>query len=262
MKTLSRTVEMPGGTVFTRSWHPVGSAGNTPVVLLHDSLGCVALWHNFPEALAQILDRPVVAYDRLGYGQSSAREGLPQDDLIEVEARECLPLLLDALEIGNCILLGHSIGGGIALAAASLAPGRYQAVITESALAFAESQTAQEIARAREAFRDPDQFEKLRRWHGDKARWVLDAWTELWLQPRFMSWSLDSWLPGVLCPVLAIHGDRDEFGTFESAMRIARGVSGPAQVEIVRDCGHVPHREHRGEVLELVSHFLERLPVA
>jgi pimeloyl-ACP methyl ester carboxylesterase len=96
------------------------------------------------------------------------------------------------------------------------------------------------------------------RWHGEKARWVLDAWTEVWLSSDFLSWNLDEQLRKVTCPVLAIHGDVDEFGSVEFPRRIASGVAGPSELAILDGCGHVPHRERKEQVLRRTASFLEQ----
>lgn len=131
-------------------------------------------------------------------------------------------------------------------------------VITEAAQAFVEPRTLAGIRSAKAHFRDPDQFGKLAKWHGDKARWVLDAWTEVWLSPEFASWDIDRYLNNVMCPVLAIHGDLDEYGSVEFPRRITSKVNGPSELVILNNCGHVPHREKREDVLSLTSTFLER----
>ena len=118
-----------------------------------------------------------------------------------------------------------------------------------------EKRTRQGIRSARGALADPGRFEKLTKWHGDKARWVLDAWTDVWLSTEFVGWSLDEHLGSIRCPVLAIHGDRDEYGSLEFPRRIFHGVAGPAEMVILEGVGHVPHRERPEDVLELIYRF-------
>jgi pimeloyl-ACP methyl ester carboxylesterase len=132
-----------------------------------------------------------------------------------------------------------------------------EAVITEAAQAFVEPRTLSAIRSAKAQFSDPEQLEKLAKWHGDKAGWVLDAWTEVWLSPEFSSWDLDQHLGRVRCPVLAIHGDSDEYGSVEFPRRITSGVTGRSHLAILENCGHVPHRARREEVLRLTSAFLD-----
>ncbi len=168
------------------------------------------------------------------------------------------PPIRRALGIDRFSLFGHSVGGAMALAIAGSQSEACDAVVTEAAQAFVEPRTLSGIRAARAQFGDPRQFEKIARWHGKKARWVLDAWTEVWLSPGFSSWSLDPHLGEVRCPVLAIHGELDGYGSVDFPRRIASGVKGPSELAILDHCGHVPHRERREEVLRLTSSFLER----
>lgn len=249
-------VDLGGGRVFVRQWSPASAISDTPVVLLHDSLGCVELWRDFPAALAARLGRRVLAYDRAGFGRSSSRSDPPSLDFILDEARDRFPALRDALGLERYGLLGHSVGGAIAVVIAALDPGRCAFVVTESAQAFVEARTLDGIRSARSQFEQSAAFARLARWHGDKARWVLDAWTQAWLHPAFADWSLDPWLPRVRCPVLAIHGDRDEYGSTAFPRRIAEGVAGPAEQQVLDDCGHVPHREQPERVLQRIDAFV------
>jgi len=250
-------VQVPGGKVFVRRWTMSHSSG-PPIVLLHDSLGSVDQWRDFPAALARAAHRDVIAYDRLGFGRSTARVERPSIDFISEEARTFFPAIRRALGITRFALFGHSVGGAMALAIAASQSESCDAVVTEAAQAFVEPRTLAGIRSAKAQFGDPEQFEKLTKWHGDKARWVLDAWTEVWLSPQFSSWELDQHLREVTCPVLAIHGDLDEYGSAEFPRRITSTVKGRAELAILRQCGHVPHRERSEEVLRLTSSLLER----
>ena len=250
-------VDVPGGEVFVRRWK-TESAERSPIFLLHDSLGSVEQWRDFPAALVEDTRRDVVAYDRLGFGRSSARNELPSVRFISEEAEVYFPAIRAALGIDRFALFGHSVGGGMAIAIASTDPHgeRCEAVVSESAQAFLESHTLDGIRAAKERFRDPRLFKRLVRWHGEKASWVLAAWTEVWQLPEFASWSLDQYLEGVTCPVLAIHGDGDEFGSAEFPRRIVEKSKGPTQLAVLENCGHIPHRERKDDVLNLVTSFL------
>jgi pimeloyl-ACP methyl ester carboxylesterase len=246
---------VPGGSVFARQWHPNHDA-REPILLLHDSLGSVALWRDFPNALAQATGRMVVAYDRLGFGRSTPRTAAPTCNFIHEEAELYFPALVQALDIPACLLYGHSVGGAMALTMAALHPDHCKVVITEAAQAFVEPRTLAGIQEAQAAFAEPQQFARLTKYHGSKAGWVLDAWTKTWLAPEFAAWSLDPYLTKVHCPVLAIHGDADEYGSNEFPRRITEGISGPAHMAILTACGHVPHREKAREVLNLAAAFI------
>ena len=251
-----RRVATAHGEVFVRRWRPAEDGARAPLILLHDSLGCVELWRDFPGLLAQRLQRPVLAYDRLGFGQSSARGAIPGADSIDEEAQRDFPALRAALGIDRFALFGHSVGGGMALSIAAHAGDACLAVVSESAQAFVEPRTLDGIRQAQAAFADTLRFEKLERLHGDKARWVLDAWTRVWLSPEFAGWNLDARLADVRCPLLAIHGDRDEYGSVAFPQRIVAHAGGPAEAMILADCGHVPHREQAEAVLDRVASFL------
>ncbi|MDT3670222.1 MAG: alpha/beta hydrolase [Aromatoleum sp.] len=256
IRTRESWVEHPQGRIHARSWAPSNMrSGVAPIVLFHDSLGCVELWRDFPADLSAATGRRVVAYDRLGFGKSDPRSARPPLDFIADEAETYFPAVREQLGIGPFIAFGHSVGGAMAIHCAAEFAADCKAPITESAQVFPEELTLRSIAEAREQFRDEAQIARLAKYHGGKAAWVLDAWTENWLDPGFASWSLDTVLPRVTCPVLAIHGDEDEYGSTCHAEIIATLSKGRSQVEILPDTRHVPHRERPAVVLELMSRF-------
>ncbi len=256
-EVLDSLVEVPGGSLFVRRWS-TGHSDRPPIILLHDSLGCVGLWRDFPEALARATTRHVIAYDRLGFGRSTRRVERPSVNFISEEAETYFPAIKRALGLARFSLFGHSVGGSMALVIAASQQEGCEAVITESAQTYIEPRTLSGIRVAKAGFADPEQLARIARWHGEKARWVLDAWTEVWLSPKFSSWNLDDHLSKITCPVLAIHGDLDEYASVEMPRRIATKVSGPAELSILDRCGHVPHRERKEDVLRLTASFLER----
>ena len=248
-------VEVPGGRVFTRCWD-VASTDRAPLILMHDSLGCVELWRDFPAELARATARPVIAYDRLGFGQSEPLTTRPSVNFIREEAESVIPVLLQQLSLDRFALFGHSVGGAMALATAAVHGDACEGVITEAAQTFVEPLTVSGIRAAKQQFSHGQELARLERWHGERAAWVLDAWTGVWLSQEFASWSLDDLLPRIQCPVLAIHGDRDDYGTVEFPRHIARRIAGTVEMAILDDCGHVPHREKKEEVLRRVAAFL------
>ncbi len=251
-------VDVQWGNIFVRRWN-LGHNHHPPIILLHDSLGCVELWRDFPEALAAATNREVIAYDRLGFGKSTPRRKRPSIDFIFEEGKKFFPILQRALGLSRFSLFGHSVGGAMALVIAALQSEECEAVITESAQTFVEPLTLSGIRAAKAHFSDLEQFAKLAKWHGEKAQWVLDAFTEVWLSPEFLSWNLDHSLGQVNCPTLAIHGDLDEYGSVEFPHSIASKVNGLSELAILNQCGHVPHRERKEDVLKLTASFLERL---
>lgn len=255
-----RHVASPTGRIFTRRWQAAAETKLGPIVLLHDSLGSVELWRSFPAALCQATGRTVVAYDRLGFGQSDARHDTLALDFIAAEGRTDFAHVLTAWNIEQFVVLGHSVGGGMATHIAAHYGTSCIALITESAQALVEERTLEGIKTAQELFHDPAQVARLARYHGDKASWVLNAWINTWLSPEFANWSLRDILPHVHCPVLAIHGEHDEYGSTRNPELIVELSAGPAQLEIIPETQHVPHRENESHIVQKIAHFLGSKP--
>lgn len=247
-------VAIGSGRIFVRLWRVHGR--RAPIVLLHDSLGAVALWRDFPRRLALATGRSVIAYDRLGFGASDPHPGRLAKGFVQDEAAGPLAALLDQLGINGFVACGHSVGGGMAVAAAAAWPGRCRALVTLSAQAFVEDRTLDGIRRAQTLFAQGDQFDRLKKYHGDKAAWVLDAWIGTWLSPAFLDWTLDRELAAVRCPALLLHGDQDDYGTLRHPRHMSALIPAAATVELLPDCGHVPHRERPEAVIAAVAGFL------
>jgi pimeloyl-ACP methyl ester carboxylesterase len=260
ISTTDHWVEHPSGRMFARQWRPEDvEPALAPIVLLHDSLGCVELWRDFPALLAAATRRRVVAYDRLGFGHSDARVGRPPPGFIAEEATAAWPALRAQLGIARFVAVGHSVGGGMAVEIAAHAGADCVALVTMAAQAFVEDRTLAGLRAAQARFADPAQVERLARYHGGKAAWALDAWLGRWLDPAFSTWSLAAALPRVTCPVLVIHGDDDEYGSAAHPRRIADAVAGPAKFEMLPGGGHIPYREQPELVVRLIADFLRQL---
>lgn len=253
---MSRQVDTGYGQVNTQSWGCELYPERAPVVLLHDSLGCISLWRQFPEQLLNCLKRQIIAYDRLGFGISDKREALPNLDFVEEEARLYFPRIKAALGLKEYVILGHSVGGAMAVEIGASDPDCL-AVITIAAQAFVEERTLDGIRVAKELFQQDGQIEKLERWHGDKSRWVLDAWTDTWLNPNFKNWHLTAALNSLKSPVLAIHGEQDEYGSVAFPQYISDQSSGFCEQVIIPNCAHNPHRTDEDLVLGCIKQFLE-----
>ncbi len=253
-------IRHPQGRIFARIWTPAVVAPNslsaTPILLFHDSLGCVALWRGFPAELSVASGHPVIAYDRLGFGRSDARHDQLPIDFVADEAVTYLPAIREQLGLKKFIAFGHSVGGAMAVNCAAKFASDCEALITESAQVFPEDRTLDSIRAAREQFKDSKELDRLKKYHGEKAKWVVDAWTDSWLRPEFASWSIAAVLPQVICPVLAIHGVYDEYGTTRHPAMIGQLSAGPARIEILPETYHVPHRERPEMVVKLAAEFL------
>ncbi|WP_312152564.1 alpha/beta hydrolase [Pseudomonas sp.] len=243
------------GRLFAQDWTPQGEQG-VPIILLHDSLGCVALWREFPERLARATGHRVIAYDRLGFGRSDGHPGQLRLGFVEAQAEQEFTALRSQLGIDAFIVFGHSVGGGMAISCAARFAEHCQGLITESAQAFVEARTLAGIREADRQFAEPGQIERLSKYHGDKARWVLRAWVDNWLSDAFAGWNLDAVLAQVRCPLLSLHGDLDEFGSDAHPRRFIAMAGGPSVMQMLPGCGHVPHREHEDVVLSAVRQFL------
>lgn len=248
-------IKINGKVTHTKKWFPKIDSGCAPIVLLHDSLGCVDLWRGFPQQLADQLSRTVIAYDRLGFGQSDARNELPANNFIEEEASDYFPQIKKSLSLNEYVLFGHSVGGGMAINIAAN-DSDCVSVVTVAAQAFVEELTINGIQNAKKAFEKPEQMKRLEKWHGEKASWVLSAWTDIWLSEAFKAWSLEPVINLVQCPVLAIHGDNDEYGSRAFPEFISARTGGDASMLIIKDCGHVPHKEKPAEVLNAIRKLL------
>lgn len=259
--TNERYVATPAGNVYVKSWAPATgctASDRAPVVLFHDSLGSVALWRDFPEQLAAALGRQVIAYDRAGFGRSDARTDTLEPDFIINEASDTFAAIRTELGIGAFIGFGHSVGGAMAAACAVTYPGHCIALITEAAQAFVEDRTIAGIQAAEKMFAQEGQLDRLKKYHGEKAEWVLQAWTGTWLSEDFQHWSLKETLTRVRCAVLAIHGEDDEFGSAAHPELYTSLPDGPCVMELLPGCGHVPHKEQTEVVIGLAVEFLRQ----
>ena len=238
---------------------PSSQSFATPLVLLHEGLGCIEFWRDLPAALAEDLERQVLVYDRHGYGGSSPCDTPRGVDYLHIEAHTYLPALLDATGIQKAVLIGHSDGGSIALLFAARFPWRCAGVVSEAAHIFVDETTLAGIRHAVKAYREGDLRERLTRYHGAQTDAVFRAWADTWLAPWFCPWSIERDIREAACPVLAIQGAKDPYGEPAQVEGIAAAVSGPAQVLILPDCGHTPHNEDRKAWKAAVTDFLARL---
>ena len=235
----------------------VGRGGAAPIVMLHEGLGSVAMWKDFPHRVAHAANRDVVVYSRAGYGRSSSA-ALPYGvRYMHDEALVVLPALLDALRIERPILLGHSDGASIALihAGASGRPVRGLALMAPHVMV--EDVSIASIEAAKVAWRTTDLRSRLARHHEDVDA-AFRGWNDIWLHPDFRAWSIEAETRQVRCPILAIQGEDDEYGTMAQVERIAALAP---DVELVRlaDCRHSPHRDQPEAVLEALVRFVDRL---
>lgn len=240
-----------------RCWGPAPADAPT-LVLLHEGLGCVQLWRDFPERLTAATGCGVLAWSRQGYGQSSPC-ALPRPlDYMTAEALGPLPAVLDAFALGDVCLIGHSDGASIAnIYIGACADPRIRSAILMAPHVFTEDITLSAIAAAREAFATGDLRQRLARYHADPDC-AFRGWCDAWLDPGFADWDITDGLPGIQVPVLAFQGADDPYGTPRQLEAYARLCPGPVETALLPGCGHAPHLESPDATLDLITGFLQR----
>jgi pimeloyl-ACP methyl ester carboxylesterase len=229
------------------------------LVFLHEGLGCIELWKDFPRKLAAATGLNAIVYDRQGYGGSDHLD-LPRPvNYLEVEALVFLPELLLKLNISNPILVGHSDGGSIAL----IYGGKYpcKAIISEAAHIYVEEITLQGIQKARENPNLHTVKEKLKKYHGDKTDDIFSAWADTWLSEAFRNWNIADLLEGISCPILLIQGLDDEYASPLHVEKIKEAMPGAASIEsfLPENCGHIPHFQAADAVFSEITKFIKNI---
>jgi pimeloyl-ACP methyl ester carboxylesterase len=247
------------GRSLAYEWIGEGREGRPVLVLLHEGLGSIRQWRDFPAKLAGATGCRALVYDRYGYGQSDVlAEPRRTVRFMHDEALHALPELLGQLKVENPVLIGHSDGASIALIHAG-AGHAVRGVVAMAPHVFIEPVCLSSIRKATEAFENTDLPQKLGRYHRD-ARRTFHGWADVWLDPEFKGWDIrDDYLPGVRCPVLAIQGHDDEYGTMAQLDEIRARVSGTCELVKLEKCGHAPFRDRPDQVLVRVSSFIGKL---
>lgn len=236
----------------------VGSATSAMpvIVFLHEGLGSISMWRDFPQRFCDEHGFRGLVFSRYGYGRSTPRpahERLPPSYL-HAQALHALPALLSHLGVQRPWLFGHSDGGSIALLHAAHFPQALSGIVVVAPHIFVEDITIDGIRQARDAFLQTDLRARLARHHLDVDS-VFWGWNDAWLNPAFRAWSIEEEIGAIACPVLAVQGEGDEYGTLEQIFGIARRVRG-AQAIALEDCGHSPHRDQPAELSRLAAGFI------
>jgi pimeloyl-ACP methyl ester carboxylesterase len=239
-------------------WGPAPADAPT-LVLLHEGLGCTALWRDFPARLAEVTGFGVVAYSRAGYGQSDPAD-LPRPlDYMTREAVDVLPEVLDGLGVRRAVLLGHSDGATIAaIYAGSVPDHRVRGVITMAPHFFTEAMGLAEIAAARVAFETTDLRARMAKYHADPDN-AFRGWNDAWLHPDFKDWNVEEVLDYIRVPMLAIQGREDQYGTLAQIEVMARRSYAPVELLVLEDCRHAPFLEQPEAVFAAVGDYCKRL---
>jgi pimeloyl-ACP methyl ester carboxylesterase len=224
------------------------------LVFLHEGLGSVSHWKDFPARVADATGCPVTVYSRYGSGNSDLLSQPHGVRYMHKEALQSLPDLLSQLEIENPILVGHSDGASIAIIYAGVHD-RVRGLVLLAPHVFVEDLSVASIAQARVKFETTNLPEKLARHHRDAAR-TFWGWNDIWLDPEFRSWNIEEYLRRVTCPALVIQGLEDQYGTMAQVEAIRRQSGGPVEVLALEDCRHSPQRDQPEKVLEAIRNFV------
>jgi len=247
-----------GGHRLEYNWYGPPPDKAPTIVFLHEGLGCVAMWRDFPERVAEATGFGALVYSRVGYGKSDPVD-LPRPvTFMHDEALIVLPEILEILRIREAILFGHSDGGSIALIhAGSGKATKVRSLILEAPHVFVEAIGIESIQSAKENYEKGSLKANLRRYHDSNVECAFRGWNDVWLNPDFRSWNIESFLPEIKVPVLVLQGEADQYGTWRQVEAIKAACGGVVETIRLPACGHSPHRDQFGLVLENTIAFLK-----
>jgi pimeloyl-ACP methyl ester carboxylesterase len=251
-------IEVDGARLEYRMIGPRPDAAPT-IVMLHEGLGSVGLWGDFPDQIAAATGAGVFVYSRAGYGRSSKGKLPRSTRFMHEEACDVLPRVLDAIGFQRGFLLGHSDGASIAaIYAGSVQDHRVRGLVLEAPHFFTEEMGIAEIERAREAFVSGMFREKLARWHDD-VDCAFRSWSEPWTDPQFRKWDITDALAYIRVPILIVQGDQDQYGTLKQLDVAKEECFCPVETAVLPGIRHVPHREAPELTIKIIAHFIHRL---
>jgi pimeloyl-ACP methyl ester carboxylesterase len=235
----------------------VAPAGRPTLVFLHEGIGSIAMWRDFPARVAHAAGCNALVYSRYGYGNSEPLHEARDVRYMHDEALAALPELLDKLALERPVLVGHSDGASIALIHAGGAGRPVAGLVVLAPHVLVEDISVASIEAAKVAYETTNLRERLARYHADvdSAFW---GWNRIWLASEFRLWNIEDYLPRITCPVLAIQGGEDEYGTMEQLRRIAAKVADAELVDLA-DCRHSPHKDQPDAVVAAITRFVDRL---
>jgi pimeloyl-ACP methyl ester carboxylesterase len=259
MRTMSENIVIDGKKL-EMVWHGPPPNQAPTLVFLHEGLGCAAMWHDFPARLAEATGCGAMSYSRLGYGRSDPCD-LPRPvSFMHEEGLNVLPQVLNIAGIEQCILIGHSDGGSISIIyAGGTSATPLLGLVTEAAHVFCEEISVRSIEKAREAFLNADLRSKLAKYHGANVDCAFWGWNGVWLHPDFIHWNIEEYLSDIQTPMLAIQGENDQYGTAAQVAAINRKAGAGAEVVMLPDCAHSPHREQPEPTFQKIKAFVRRI---
>jgi pimeloyl-ACP methyl ester carboxylesterase len=267
------------------------------IVFLHEGLGCVGMWRDFPDRVARATACGALVYSRRGYGASDAVPGPRPVRFMHDEALQVLPAVIEHFKLSDVILFGHSDGASIGIIYAGAYPGSVRGLILEAPHVFVEPVCIESISRIAKQFcadettakrtlneepspqnpgitdttlqggnaREDEMAglrNKLARYHDANTDSMFKTWTEVWLTPEFRQWNIEEYLPRIEAPMLVIQGEEDEYGTFDQVDAVSTQVRGPVEPLVLARCGHSPHRDQPERVMSATVQFIRRILTA
>ncbi len=229
----------------------------TTLVLLHDSLGSVELWRDWPRLLAEQLQCNVMVYDRVGYGKSQPMQTAVRERNYLEQEGAFLEQLRCVLQLEKIAVFGHSDGASIALWYGILYPEHTTALVIEAGHVFVEEMTLKGVLDAKKAYEETDLRYRLVKYHGERVEKLCYAWFDIWLDPAYRDWTMVPELYRIASPLLFLQGDLDEYGTLAQVEETITHVSGIAEKYVFEQVGHIPHKEKKEQTMALIISFLE-----
>lgn len=247
-----------GGARLEYRWIGPPPEAAATLVFLHEGLGSVSQWKDFPDRVAAATGLGVLVYSRRGYGASEPVGPARPLTYMHQEGLEVLPEVLDAVGIRSSILVGHSDGASIALIhAGGVRDPRVHGLVLMAPHVFNEELAVRSIRAAKEAYEHGGLREKLERHHGDNVDGAFWGWNRAWLDPGFLDWNIEEFLPHISIPLLVIQGRDDEYGTQRQVHAIREQAAGAVELLMLSDCRHSPHRDQAAVTLEAIRRFAE-----
>ncbi|MBN2681554.1 MAG: alpha/beta hydrolase [Bacteroidales bacterium] len=230
----------------------------TPIVFLHEGLGSIEQWKDFPKKICSILNLPGILYDRYGYGKSEGFSEPRTIEYLQTEAEIFLPGILAFLKIEKPVFLfGHSDGASIALIYAGLFPTKVIAIVSEAAHVIIEDISRNGIKAAIYQFQNSNLKKILEKYHGNNSETMFYAWANTWISKESKNWNICNFLEAIICPVLVIQGENDEYGSLRQIQLITKHCKANCSILQIPECGHIPHFEKQEHIIEETNEFFK-----
>ena len=254
MRSESFSIQIQNNTISGYKLHPEEFASDTILVFLHDALGCAESWKDFPEKVVKTTGLSAIVYSRPGHGNYASNPASWDKGYLELEM-QFLDKVLNNLKIKQPILIGSSDGGSIALLYAAAYP--VKAIVSLAAHYFVEEKTVLGVLKMREEPANSVLREALEKYHGAWTDSLVDNWQNVWTSEEFAEWNISAQLSNINCPALIIQGADDDYALASHATELAKQIGKNAEVHLIKNCGHFPHKNQPKTTLNLIEKFIK-----